>query len=592
MAIVLFRGGPATPDQSLYRFTPFSFQAGGQVSAVWSPDGKAVAFAARRRLFDPYQVHIRYLDRPTAVQLTRLSDSGFPLRWSPDSKRVLLMTTGNAPRILSLAAVGGEPEPLMTLPTNLTEPLDAERVTISPDATVVAAVVQPLEGELQVSFSSPPGSPARKYDPAPFATRDVRNAPALRFSPDGKHLLLLLNAAGRGEEAWLLQYPPNGASGVRRVLPNLRMFGGSPSVEWMPDGRHVMLSLRSTGESQLWLADIDSGSSQQLTSGSTRRSIENVAPDGDRLLFSELTGNYDVVSVDLTTAAAEALIARDCNELMPSAAAADQAIVYVSECNGSSEIWFHRGDEDRPIVAARDFPGERTLFFMAPALSPRADRVIYLRIEGRRSPGLWISSVNGGTPIQLTNDTIGKLPGAWSPDGAWFVFPRTEDGRLSLMKVKTTGQASAILLKPERSDGGVPTWSPTGEWILYGTELISPDGKVTREIGDHHSPHYVFSHDSKLLYGMRQEGERQLLFSIDLATGRERIIGEVRPALPPASNLTPSIRFSLSPDGKRVIYGSGTFKSNLWILAGFKPRRTSFFELSSVRDMLSLGTRD
>ena len=115
---------------------------------------------------------------------------------------------------------------------------------------------------------------------------------------------------------------------------------------------------------------------------------------------------------------------------------------------------------------------------------------------------------------------------------------------------------------------------------------------MTREIGDHHSPHYVFSQDGKLLYGMRQEGERQRLFSIDLATDRERIIGEVRPALPPASNLTPSIRFSLSPDGKSVIYGSGTFKSNLWILAGFKPRRTSFFELTSIRDMLSLRTRD
>ena len=48
------------------------------------------------------------------------------------------------------------------------------------------------------------------------------------------------------------------------------------------------------------------------------------------------------------------------------------------------------------------------------------------------------------------------LPGAWSPDGAWFVFPGIEDGKLSLMKVKTTGQASAILMKPDRSEGGVP----------------------------------------------------------------------------------------------------------------------------------------
>jgi serine/threonine protein kinase len=37
---------PAMPDQSSYRFTPFSFAPGGQFGPLWSPDGKAVAYAA------------------------------------------------------------------------------------------------------------------------------------------------------------------------------------------------------------------------------------------------------------------------------------------------------------------------------------------------------------------------------------------------------------------------------------------------------------------------------------------------------------------------------------------------------------------
>ena len=43
----LLSGGPVMTDQSAYRFSPFSFASGGQHSPLWSPDGKAVAYAAR-----------------------------------------------------------------------------------------------------------------------------------------------------------------------------------------------------------------------------------------------------------------------------------------------------------------------------------------------------------------------------------------------------------------------------------------------------------------------------------------------------------------------------------------------------------------
>src|SRR5262249_37845715 len=152
--------------------------------------------------------------------------------------------------------------------------------------------------------------------------------------------------------------------------------------------------------------------------------------------------------------------------------------------------------------------------------------------------------------------------GAWSPDGAWFVYVGVKDGKFSLLKVKTTGQATAILVRADVGEESVPSWSPTGEWILYGTQLISPDGVMTRSLGDHHSPHYVFSRDGKLVYGLRSQGERQILFSIDLATGTETTIGEVSGDMRPGSSYMPGIRFSLAPDGRSFIYASGTFKRN------------------------------
>ena len=94
----------------------------------------------------------------------------------------------------------------------------------------------------------------------------------------------------------------------------------------------------------------------------------------------------------------------------------------------------------------------------------------------------------GGAPVPLTNDTSAvELPGSWSPDGNWFVYLASRNGTTNLLKVKTTGQATPVVLKANVTSD-VPSWSPDGKWIAYGHDLISPDGRATKAIGDHGSP--------------------------------------------------------------------------------------------------------
>ena len=117
-------------------------------------------------------------------------------------------------------------------------------------------------------------------------------------------------------------------------------------------------------------------------------------------------------------------------------------------------------------------------------------------------------------------------------------------------------------------DAPLPDWSPTGDWIVSGGLLIAPDGKTERSIGSHQSPHYVFSKDGKRLYGLRPENGQQTLFSIDVASGMERTIA-AGISFEPRSYLNPSIRLSLAPDGKSIIYGTGLRRYDLWMLEGF-----------------------
>ena len=83
---------------------------------------------------------------------------------------------------------------------------------------------------------------SESYEPAPFAASDYENSPFLRFSPDGSKLLFIWYASGRGEEAWLLPFPPDPNNPPRRVLEDLPLAAGTAEFSWFPDNRHIVIS--------------------------------------------------------------------------------------------------------------------------------------------------------------------------------------------------------------------------------------------------------------------------------------------------------------------------------------------------------------
>ncbi|HEY2383801.1 MAG TPA: protein kinase [Terriglobia bacterium] len=601
VVFIALHSAHARPDSSGFHFTPFSFEAGGQDNAVWSPDGKAVAYAASMDRLKPEQVFVRYLDSPTGKQLTYFSDGteALPVRWTPDGRRILF-TSEHAPAGLwSVAVVGGEPKPELALDT---DKVRFKTVDVTNDGSAAAMLRDDDEWGLWIS--SPLGSPARKYSPDPFATRSLLNRPTLAFSPDQKHILLFINSGDRGhEEAWLMPYPADPSHPPRRIFQDFPTFAGTPNFSWMPDSRRIVIALRTDPGSaiQLFLADTSSGRRAAIISQTSHTLSPNVSPDGSRLIFSEPSGSLDIVSVSLDTAAAKSWMATERDELMPAWALNQPLLAYVTDRNGPPEIWLHSSDGvSRPIITGRDFPMGTTDGFMDPILSPAGDRVIYSHIG--HSPAessyvrIWISSVSGGDPVPVTNDaTSDDIAGAWSPDGNSLVYMRVQNGKVDIMKVKTSGQDSPVLLKADinPTNSSVPIWSPAGDWIEYndkGENLISPDGKTTRSLGNLHADGCTFDRSGRMLYCLRFESDHETLFSVDLAGGAKgaaiegeaqarqraagvKVIGKLDAEFKPASGYEPSIRLSLSPDGKSIVYGQArSAVNNLWMLEGLAPK--------------------
>ena len=456
---------------------------------------------------------------------------------------------------------------------------DAHRLALSPNSQALAAIYEDKTSGLKsVWISSPVGSALRPYLPAPFATKDLYNEPALAFSPDGRKILYSRTGAKDKTETWLLPYPPGGAS-PRQIFQMLPAFGGTPGFSWMDDSRHLV-SARPGKEgdtSHLWISDTESDRLQPLTFGTTNDSHPSVSPDGQRMVYSESSVNLDIVSVSLENGSLRKLIATERSERMAAWSARQSKFVYVTDKNGPSEIWLHGQDDmDRAVVTPADFPKDSTKWLMNPTLSPEADKIIFARIATEGAGQLWVRSLAGGAPVRMTTSSgITEYGGSFSPDSKRFAFVQIAEGKAAVAVHRIGAQAKAVTLK-EHTYANLPAWSPTGDWITFrdknGWNLISPDGKNSRSLGKIETPDMEFSKDGKMLYGIKSvafEPQHQLLFSLDIATLKMQTIADLGRENSPHSDLGPGIRFSLAPDGKSFIYSTSTYKSNLWLLEGF-----------------------
>ena len=574
-ALLVFLLKPSGQDIGKYRYTPFASNATG---AVWSPDGKAVAYAG---LVDGVQqVFLRYLNSPVPLQLTHEKREVYPLRWSSDKNHLVVVEgTGNPQppytKLYSVPTVGGDLDFIM----------DAECFTcdLSSDGKALASLsVVTNSGEMHtVSISDPLGSPLRAYSPAPFASKDLFNHPNLAFSPDGKQILLFRAGDKNDEAAWLLPYPA-GSKPPRRILEKLPSFQGTPTFSWMPDSRHIVVSLSSGQDSpaHLWIADTQSNALTSLTTSNSTESEPAVAPDGKSLLYSQQTTSLDVVSVSLQDGAANTLISTGREESMAAWSAKTGKLAWVTDRSGPWEIWARTSDgSERPVVTASEFPDGLNKWFMDPALSPDGNRLIFTRIDSKGAVRLWMISLAGGAPVQVTNEQVeSEVGAAWSPDSSRIVFIRVNSGNRQLATVRTSGNAVPVLLK-DNILNALPSWSPAGDWIAYrddkGWNLISPDGKTTRLLGKINAPNLTFSPDGKILYGIQYgdtdaDRDRVTLFSLDPVTLKQKVIKELGKEMRPAANFGPGIRFSLGPDGKCITYSTSKERSDLWLLQGYR----------------------
>ncbi|HUL79568.1 MAG TPA: protein kinase [Vicinamibacteria bacterium] len=567
---------PTGVDLSRYRFTPLATDAEMEEEGAWSPDGRSIAYL--KVLLGREQIFVRSVDADSPVQVTRGSNGAESPFWSPDSSRIWFLSAGG---IWSVGRAGGEPE--------LVRKEEVDAAALSPDGRTLATWRTTTRGSTttgSVWLSSPPTAEPREYTPAPFAVSGPWNPQFLRFSPDGRQVLVAFDSAN-GVAVWLLPFPdgPGARNKPRPIFTTNPPWRGTPGFSWMPDSRHVVMAFKDAAgtPSRLWMADTRTETLLPLTASVTDEAQPDVSPDGSRIVFTSGWVDHDLVEVPLDGSAPSNLLATSRNEHSAAWVPGAARFVYMTDRSGQVEIRIRSRTEDwdRVVVSARDFPSDATSLLRAPVVSPDGGQLAYDRRSGGGHVAIWLSPVTGGAPARLTQVAMEHFSPAWSPDGKWLAF-HLWDGRVEKLARSRVGSSEAPqTLVEDDVESAIPAWSPRGEWIAYasaeGVNLVEPDGKARRLVAKvqfHGQPALLWSRDGAWIYtvALEENGGAQLV-SVDVRSGAVRRIGSYGPGVRFGTPSPPGLRFTLGPDGRSFLATVRRFPMDLWLLEGFDARK-------------------
>ncbi len=247
---------------------------------------------------------------------------------------------------------------------------------------------------------------------------------------------------------------PKVAPTVDQILALNRV--GSPDIS--PDGKFVAYTVRSTNwdensyDTQLWLADVTTKQTRQLTTAKKSSSAPAWSPDGRRLAFiSDRTDKRQIYVIDPRGGEAEALTNVE-----------DGVTAFAWSPDGTRIAY----TATEPKSAALKDRDKKYGEFQVIDEEHRMTHLSVLDLATRQTRQLTTGSF-----------TVGDFE--WSPDGASIAFDHRSDPRQSSrgtsdISIVSVADAAVRKLVTQDAPDTHPTWSPDGTRIAFQSAMASP----------------------------------------------------------------------------------------------------------------------
>jgi dipeptidyl aminopeptidase/acylaminoacyl peptidase len=428
---------------------------------------------------------------------------------------------------------------------------------ISPDGARIAYVVSRIDIEKDEYRSTIHVAPTEGGAPIEFTRGPTRDS-APRWSPDGTQLAFLSDRAGDERQLYVM----SARGGEPRKLTSLSGHAGAPS--WSPDGTKIALSSRVWSEprpedagarkrweqrprhvtkaqyktdgqgytfdaqAHLFIVDIATGETKQLTDGDFEDRAESWSPDGQEIAFSRTRGGKgeyswsDICVADVATGASRRLTENVGRATSPTWSGDGTTIA----CYGTDSQDIGLGD---PMVRVWTVPSRGG---QPRRLTERYDRGAVLLPTPAVTPG----------PI-------------WSRDNASVTFIAGDHGNTHLVRATIADGSTSVVIVGERQIG-------------YASAVAG--SRIAFAAGDLAAPSDLF------VAAWDGSGERRLTqLNKDLLTQLAPVVGERRTFKSPHGGtlegwlLLPGERRGPAPLLLDIHGGPASFSGNLFSLSYF-----------------------
>lgn len=324
-------------------------------------------------------------------------------------------------------------------------------------------------------WSREPGRWEAILQPEAWATIPTIATP--RPSPDGGKIAYSRGYDGR-LDIWVLDLDSGQTMQLTDVArpqgPDLSQRQAS-SIAWTPDSQTIVFA--SNQEGKLWMVPASGGPSRRIDDAAGNHHSPAVSPDGTRVAYVAERGE----AVDIFVAAIDGAWMRQISS--------NNDDEYVAEPkwspDGRSLLYMQWPHYDMPwdeaaVVVADVETGERRIVAGGeriinnwPQWSPNGESIFYMSDNGSEHPGLWAVHPDGSEPEPLVSGQHDHLWPAVSPDGGTIAFTRNSDNE---NQVCVFSRGETRQLTDERGVHTELVWIDERRLVcVYQSPLAPPD---------------------------------------------------------------------------------------------------------------------
>ena len=542
-----------------------------------SPDGKHLSFADRKT----NDLAIRELATGKTRRLTEKSDGEHYGRsiFSPDGKQVAyLWYKGYLTELRIIGLDGSNPRVLY----RLDEPEDWMRSNVrpdawSPDGKQILALFTTKNGIREIALVSVPGGSVRV-----LKTLGPRGPEKMCFSPDGRYIAYDFPQKEGTEERDIFVLSTDGS----RDLPLVQHPANDIVLGWAPDGKNLLFASDRTRTWDVWLVQVDAGKPQ----GSpelVKKDMGRITPLGftqkGSFCYGLSTSMEEVFIATLDPTLGKVLTPptattrRVGGNFAPDWSPDGKYLAYVSRPTSQpgSHIIFIRSVE---TGEERELSPKMKLLGYNLRWSPDGRSILVRGYDAQDRFGIYTINLQ-------TGDVLTTIPGAywadWSRDGKVIFYAANDPKRKTrplVVRDLATGQDKELF---SGLTGLSLSASRDGRWLAFSSfepqadqkwsailKIMPATGGESRDLLRLRGPEdfgaVVWTPDGRqLLLVRRNLGERRFeLWRVSQEGGEPQKIG---------LDMSSLCQISTHPDGRRIAYNAGDFKTEVWVMENLLP---------------------